>query len=193
MTTTIDLTLFNLGGIGRRDLSFTINGWFHAGDALAEPAPAACFDGLDLPRETAGRTIGDVVSDWLPAGWACIPFASATDGGGFPYASCAELFRGRPSGRPRQEGGVIRDTFESSENYGAGMRAAVGRRVRTLLSATEAGSPSRVDAACIDDYADGRKRYVWYATDGRQGVATVTPDAQDRFGAGSRIAVEARA
>ena len=94
MTTILDLSLFPLrGGECRRDLHFAIDGFFNARDALSELAPGACYEQLGLRQPGTDRTIREVVLDAMPAGWACIPFASATDGGGCPHATCAELFR----------------------------------------------------------------------------------------------------
>ena len=94
MTTTLDLVLFPLrGGACRRELHFSIDGFFAAADALDELAPGACYDQLGRPQPVSDRTIREVVLDSMPAGWACIPFALATDGGGHPHPSCAELFR----------------------------------------------------------------------------------------------------
>ena len=99
MTTIVDLHVFPLSGFGcRRDLHFAVDGFFTAKDVLDELAPGAVYDQLGLPMPGTDRSIRDVVRDAMPAGWACIPFASASDGGGFPHASCAEHFRG--AGRP---------------------------------------------------------------------------------------------
>ena len=96
MTTILDLTLFPLAGFGlKRDLHFAVDGQHTATEALRELAPGALYDQLGVPQPTVDRPIGDVVRDWLPTGWAALTFAAATDGGGSPLSSCAELMRAR--------------------------------------------------------------------------------------------------